>query len=410
MKTKTKSVIIPLIASMAVFFTSCNDVIFDTIREEVELSDAQLTGTVHSLVRVTDASTSKEYLFATTNPKVWYKDITEAAAYGTDDDLDADSITTSENGHWQEFNRPGDKYVLLASNNAGEIYSRSVVIESVTDDGENEPKTCYLRWYDTNNSENGWQDVTYEDGETVVSATLASYSTKFVIFGTNTPQNTNRYAFANIAGTVYKLEGGVATKIEESDSSGKYYFYPGVSTSGSTADSTTSIYSSAINVATFDGSTFYFSSCLAMTTNETAFDDATYIYYGDGKRIYYRASTDGYWSSSNVSSISTIEKLAVTKNKILVGTTAGLDAVAFASDSDQAPGTSTASLNANASSTLSSSYIVNQLLVVDPSKSDSATDIYAASTFTGSSSSTSATRKNASMWAFYVNRGKWNRE
>lgn len=61
MKTKTKSVIIPLIASMAVF-TSCNDVIFDTIREEVELSDAQLTGTVHSLVRVTDASTSKEYL------------------------------------------------------------------------------------------------------------------------------------------------------------------------------------------------------------------------------------------------------------------------------------------------------------------------------------------------------------
>ncbi len=405
MKTRTKSVIIPLIASMAVFFTSCNDVIFDTIREEVELSDAQLTGTVHSLVRVTDASTSKEYLFATTNPKVWYKDITEAAENGTDDDSDADGVTTSENGHWQAFERPGDKYVLLAANNAGEIYSRSVVIESVTDDGENEPKTCYLRWCDTNNSENGWQDVTYEDGS-VVSATLASYSTKFVIFGTNTPQNEHRYAFANIAGTIYKLEGGIATKIEESDSD-TYYFYPGT-TDGT--DSTTSIYSSAISVATFDGSKFYFSSSLAMTSNETASTDADYIYYADGKRIYYRTSSDSAWSNSYVSSISTVKQIAIAKNKILVGTTAGLDAVAFASDSDQAPGSSTASLNANASSTLSSSYIINQLLVADPSKSDSATDIYAASTFTGSSSSTSATRKNASMWAFYVNRGKWNRE
>ncbi len=403
MKTRTKSVIIPLIASMAVFFTSCNDVIFDTIREEVELSDAQLTGTVHSLIRVTDASTAKEYLFATTNPKLWCKDITEAAENGTDDDLDEDGVTTSENGHWQEFERPGDKYVLLAANHAGEIYSRSVVIESVTDDGENEPKNCYLRWYDINNSENGWQDVTYEDG-TAVNETLASYSTKFVIFGTNTPKNEHRYAFANIAGTIYRLEGGTATKIEES---GTYYFYPGT-TDGT--DSTTSIYSSAISVATFDGSTFYFSSSPAMTSNETASSDADYIYYADGKRIYYRTSSDSAWNNSYVSSISTVKQIAIAKNKILVGTTAGLDAVAFASDSDQAPGSSTTSLNANASSTLSSSYIINQLLVVDPSKSDSATDIYAASTFTGSSSSTSATRKNASMWAFYVNRGKWNRE
>ncbi len=410
MKIKTKSVIIPLIASLAVYFTSCNDVIFDTIREEVELSDAQLTGTVHSLIRVQDSSDTgnvKEYLFATTSPIVWYKDITEAAEYGTDDDLDADGVTTSENGHWQEFERPGDKYVVLAANNAGEIYSRSVVIESVTDDGENEPRSCYLRWYDTNNSENGWQDVYYEDGETVVSATLASYSTKFVVFGTNTPQNANRYAFANIAGTIYKLEGGIATKIEENDT---YYFYPGVSTSGSTADSTTSIYSTAINVATFDGSKFYFTSSKAITSNETSTSSATYVYYADGKRIYYRSSSDSYWQNSYVSSISSIEKLAITKNKILVGTSGGFDTVAFASDTDQTPGTSTSSINANASSTLTSSYIVNQLLVVDPSKSDSATDIYAASNFTGSSSNTSATRKNASMWAFYVNRGKWNRE
>ncbi len=403
MKIKTKSVIFPLIASMAVFFTSCNDVIFDTIREEVELSDAQLTGTVHSLIRVTDASDSKEYLFATTSPIVWRKDITEAAANGTDDDLDLDGVTTSENGHWQTFERPGDKYVLLASNCDGEIYSRSVVTESVIDDGENEPKENYLRWYDTKNPESGWQDVYYEDG-TVVNKTLPYYSTKFVLFGTNTPKNKYRHAFVNISGTIYKLEHGIATVISEDDSS--CYFYPGTSDG---TDSTTSIYSSAITVATFDGTKFYFSSSTAMTTNETAATDATYMYYADGKRIYYRTQDDTNWKSSYVSGISSVRSIGITNNKILVGTTAGLNAISFASDS-QAPGSSTTSLNANASSTLSSSYIIEKLLVVDPSKSDSATDIYAGSNFKGSPSNTSATRKNASMWAYYVNRGKWNRE
>ena len=53
------------------FFTACNDVIFDTIREEVKLADAQIQGSIHSLVRVKDFSDSKEYLLNILNNKIY---------------------------------------------------------------------------------------------------------------------------------------------------------------------------------------------------------------------------------------------------------------------------------------------------------------------------------------------------
>ena len=399
MKNGTKTIISILTTALLAGLTSCSDVIFDTIREEVKLSDAQLTGTVHSLIRVHDASDSKEYLFATTNSIVWRKDINDAVENGTDDDSDGDGVTTSENGHWENFTAPGYDFVLLASNSKGEIYSSATLVESVTDDGENEPITSYLKYYDTSDSSKGWQDVTYSDSGEAVSVTLASYSTKQVVFCTNTPKNEHRYAFANIAGTIYSLDNGVATKIGESDSN-----YSFVS------------YGSSVSAATFDGSTFYFSSNTAMTTNENYSTDATMMYYAVGKHIYYRSSTADItdeWKDTGSIGISSVKTIGITGNKILVGSEGGLDAVSFSAVAlvaDGTPTSSTTSVSANASSTLSSSYIVNQLLVVNPAKNDTATDIYAATNFTGTTSSSSATRKNASMWAYFVARGKWNRE
>ncbi len=392
MKNGTKTIISILTTALLAGLTSCSDVIFDTIREEVKLSDAQLTGTVHSLIRVQDASDSKEYLFATTNSIVWRKDINDAVESGTDEDSDGDGVTTSENGHWENFTAPGYDFVLLASNSKGEIYSSATLVESVTDDGENEPITSYLKYYDTSDSSKGWQAVTYSDSGDAVSVTLASYSTKQVVFCTNTPKNAHRYAFANIAGTIYSLDGGVATEIDEDDTTCNFVTY-----------------GSSVSAATFDGSTFYFSSNTAMTTNENYNTDATMMYYASGKYIYYRDADDTAWSSKYVSDISSVNAIGITGNKILVGTEGGLDAVKFADDG-YTPTSDDTSVSANASSTLSSSYIVNQLLVVNPAKNDTATDIYAATNFTGTTSSSSATRKNASMWAYFVARGKWNRE
>lgn len=387
MKKLSKSIISVFIFSAISVFTSCNGVVFDTIREEVKLSDAQIQGTVHSLIRVTDSSDSKEYLYLSANPVVWKKDIDEAVKNGGTDSTD---YTTSEHGHWSTTSRPGNNYVRLAANHNGEIYSLSTIVKEVTDDGEMEPISRELKYLDTSGKDAVWQTVTFDDKSITSEISLDSS-----IFCTNTPKYENRYAFVRIDGKIYKLEGGKATLIEESS---EYNF-----TSG---DNSTSIYSNARGVSTFNGSTFYFTETAAITSNESYNSDATMIYYADSTTVYYRADGDSEWTSVSCDS-SDIRSIAVTKDKLLLGTTSGLDNTAL---NEGKPTGSATTISANATSTLSSSYTVPILLTIDPTKSDTATDIYAASNFEGNPSSTSATRKNASLWSYYPARSKWNRE
>lgn len=387
MKKLSKSIISVFIFSAISVFTSCNGVVFDTIREEVKLSDAQIQGTVHSLIRVTDSFDSKEYLYLSANPVVWKKNVDEAVKNGGTDSTD---YTTSEHGHWSTTSRPGNNYVRLAANHNGEIYSLSSIVKEVTDDGEMEEISRELKYLDTSNKDAVWQTVTFDD-ESITSEISSASS----IFCTNTPKYKNRYAFVRIDEKIYKLEGGKATLIEESS---EYNF-----TSG---DNSTSIYSNARGVSTFDGSTFYFTETAAITSNESYNSDATMIYYASGTTVYYRAAGDSGWTSVSCDS-SNIRSIAVTKDKLLLGTTSGLDNTAL---NEGKPTGSATTISANATSTLSSSYTVPILLTIDPTKSDTATDIYAASNFEGNPSSTSATRKNASLWSYYPARSKWNRE
>lgn len=387
MKKLSKSIISVFIFSAISVFTSCNGVVFDTIREEVKLSDAQIQGTVHSLIRVTDSSDSKEYLYLSANPVVWKKDIDNAVKNGGTDSTD---YTTSEHGHWSTTSRPGNNYVRLAANHNGEIYSLSSIVKEVTDDGEMKEISRELKYLDTSDKDAVWQTVTFDD-ESITSEISSDSS----IFCTNTPKYKNRYAFVRIDGKIYKLEGGKATLIEESS---EYNF-----TSG---DNSTSIYSKAGGVSTFDGNTFYFTETAAITSNESYNSDATMIYYASGTTVYYRAAGDSGWTSVSCDS-SNIRSIAVTKDKLLLGTTSGLDNTAL---NEGKPTGSATTISANATSTLSSSYTVPILLTIDPTKSDTATDIYAASNFEGNPSSTSATRKNASLWSYYPARSKWNRE
>lgn len=387
MKKLSKSIISVFIFSAISVFTSCNGVVFDTIREEVKLSDAQIQGTVHSLIRVTYSSDSKEYLYLSANPVVWKKNVDEAVKNGGTDSTD---YTTSEHGHWSTTSRPGNNYVRLAANHNGEIYSLSSIVKEVTDDGEMKEISRELKYLDTSDKDAVWQTVTFDD-ESITSEISSDSS----IFCTNTPKNKNRYAFVRIDGKIYKLEGGKATLIEESS---EYNF-----TSG---DNSTSIYSKAGGVSTFNGNTFYFTETAAITSNESYNSDATMIYYASGTTVYYRAAGDSGWTSVSCDS-SNIRSIAVTKDKLLLGTTSGLDNTVL---NEGKPTGSATTISANATSTLSSSYTVPILLTIDPTKSDTATDIYAASNFEGNPSSTSATRKNASLWSYYPARSKWNRE
>lgn len=380
--------------------SSCSGVIFDTIREEVKLSDAQISGDVQALTRHAMAD-DREFLFAALG-KIWKKDIDTATTSGEGTDTNSTTYT----GNWVQSTKPANLITgITSSYNSvtakSELYVMTLDWKSVDDDGENKPKSWTI-YYSDDDGET-WKKATYakdgtevtEDG-TEVTESSTSYSQKFCVFGTNTPQKAHRAAFANLDGTIYRLTDGKATKIT---ADATYNFT-------SLTDTTSDIYKTAVSVVTFDGASFYFSSNSAMTSNESRTANATHIYAASGSTIYYRAQADSSWTSKKLLSDS-IYSMASTTRGLLCGTEDGLQMIETNESSEPEKAGSVA---ANASSTLSSYYEVRNVLAIDPSKSDTATDIYASTDFNGTSSSTSATFQNVGLWAYYPGRNKWNRE
>lgn len=370
--------------------SSCSGVIFDTIREEVKLSDAQISGDVQALTRHAMAG-DREFLFAALG-KIWKKDIATTSGEGTD------TSSTTYTGNWIQSTKPANLITGITSSYISaaksELYAMTLDWKSVDDDGENKPKSWTI-YYSDDDGET-WKKATYADTGAEVTESSTSYSQKFCVFGTNTPQKAHRAAFANLDGTIYRLTDGKATKIT---ADATYNFT-------SLTDTTSDIYKTAVSVVTFDGASFYFSSNSAMTSNESRTANATHIYAASGSTIYYRALADSSWTSKKLLSDS-IYSIASTTRGLLCGTEDGLQMIETntSSEPDKA-----GSVAANASSTLSSYYEVRNVLAIDPSKSDTATDIYASTDFNGTSSSTSATFQNVGLWAYYPGRNKWNRE
>ncbi|MBR1404054.1 MAG: hypothetical protein IJ558_07725 [Treponema sp.] len=96
--------------------------------------------------------------------------------------------------------------------------------------------------------------------------------------------------------------------------------------------------------------------------------------------------------------------LAVTNDYLLAGTDEGIVHTTWASEN--IPSAGTADFSTNADSTLSSYYVVNCLLAVDPSRDETAGTLYGAIDMSG----TSASLNNVGLWSYYAYKGKWNRE
>lgn len=395
-----------LILGISTFF-SCQEPIFYNVRTEVPLGDRQISGTVYSLVRHR-TSDSKEYLFAA-NGRIWKKDVTESFENGTSTPSDG-----HYEGHWDEISKPENSGSLsssdfianrvegLASNSSNELYALSIEYGR-NDDSENQ-QYYYTLSYSTDDGAS-WKTVQYySTGENVAGDISSSNSSIKTLFSTNTPKSENRKAFANLKGKIYLLEGGIAKLIYSSSTS-------------DTIDSTSFTYngltSSSKSVATFNGNTFYFSDGVAMNSNETKDENATYLYKSADSDVQY--STDGTtWTTVDVN-LSTLESIAYYEGGLLCGTTSGVQKVSAGADGK--PANSLGSLFSNTSTALSTYYEVSNILVIDPSTDETGTDFYASLNYSGSSSSTNATNTNRGLWSYYPGRddnfdgtGDWNRE
>lgn len=356
MKKSLKNLFTFIFSASLFSFLSCQDVIFDEIRNEVKLDDATVSGSILSMVRYKD-----DIYVATGIIKHQSKERTSS--------------------NWQDLEEiPEGKIYSLASDSSN-LYACSLTFED-DDDGYNVPAKRILSKYDGNS----WKTL----------LTVSYSSSYFFAFGTNAPQEANRHAFFRYGSNVYELSDSItenSTSIESWSALSTEYE---IANEGELAN---------VKSAACLGSKVILSPYRASTSNETESDEATYVYTASGDDIYY--STDGAtWTQIDTDSDDIIS-MGFSQDYMLLGTDEGIQHVKI---TDNIPGTSTQDFSNNAASALSSYYIVETLLVVDPSKSEYDTPIFASIEFDGSSSSTSATLKNVGLWGYYQGRGEWNRE
>ena len=372
-KTFFKNIKFPaFLLSLLPLFFSCHGVIFDTIRDEVKLADAVISGDIQDIIRYKDdiyVSTGKiSHRSVSLTKDINGKNEEECKKEG-----EVFVAAADQKSELKSFSSPsGYIYSLAADSN--NLYALSVIIEE-DDDGYNVPTKRILWCYTATEEgkEGSWKEIWSKSYD-------GSKDDKAFLFCTNTLNKSNRHAYFRYQKTIYELKG------EE------------LGDTGMTSD---------INSCTVLGSTVHFSSAYAMTSNETSKDESTYIYRSSGDTVYY--STNGNnWESVDLN-CDTILSLAITKDYLLAGTASGIVHTPLKADSNgknAIPSSGNADFDTNADSTLSSYYEVPALLTIDSSKSEKDATIFA----TCLTSSTSASLNNVGLWSYFATEGEWNRE
>lgn len=343
-------------------FASCDDVIFDTIRDEVKLSSAKVTGDIKRVVRY------KNNIFVC-NGNIYYKP------------------KDSKSSIWIKHTRPESSLYDIC---ADENYLYAVSLTFIKDeDGYNVASKRNLWCY---SEENGWKQVSLPD------STIGVYSPyfSFTLMCTNSPQESHRFAYMRYGSTVYKLNGTSTTTVNSAD----VKLTPGSQQKLSNVHSC--VYSEVNDTVVMTD--FY-----TMTSNEleTGSNPTPCIYTGSTSSLFY--STDGgdNWSTVLLSSGHLVTALACTSDYMLIGTNKGIEHVAM---EGVVPTNVSLDFITNAASALSSYYQINSLLTIDSSLSELTSTIYATMDFESNSSGSTTSMDSVGLWAYYPTTMEWNRE
>ena len=405
------------LALTALTFFSCRDVIFETIRGEVELDDAKVSGDINSIVRYTMGGT--EYLFAD-NGRLWRKSmaqttkkVTKTNSDGTKTEVDTYTNNPTDaapyGGKWYEFSKKGiadDAHVIHLAADETVLYALTGVLKKDSDTGYNvvTKKTLY---YHTSDETEEWQEVTFYNSEGERDTTVIAPNLAAQLYCTNSIQKAHRRAYLCLENsTIYKLEAGAAKQLKGTGSATGVLDYP------STNCVSCAWFETSFNTGAEDK--VYFSSYAAMITDETSTSEASVMCYGNGSDVYHIRKDSDPTQATNwkkTISLSTIYALAYTADHLVAGTKEGLLYAKLEYDEKlgyDVPKTKVTL--ANTSSTLSSYYRVQNVIAADPTFSATAGDLYATTIIYGSTTSTGANVKNVGLWSYYPGRNKWNRE
>lgn len=383
-------------------FTSCNDPIFPTIRDEVALKESQISGFINSIIRYKDDI----YL---QNGRIYSKPIT-SNAHGQWALDKSSQITPLEFDYYaQSFY---GEYIVKLASDANYIYALSYNFGPKENEGLNEVKDIFV-YYKTN-SDSDWkkssgslQTELTEIAKNYKDLEDKSYemtdSTKTVaMFCTNTPQEANRHAYIKIGTKLYKLDGAKLasdTALDEITSPAKIH----------TSESTDN---SKIVSAMYINGDVYFSEHIACGTDETATTNAKFGYYAIDKNLYYFEAANVLAKDKNSIELETNNKIismAISKDSILLGTDESGIKRAILTDGVPAK---TNEYVSNSSIILCEPYIIREIFSAYPDKTEAENTMYASMQFRWTETNSGAQYSNTGLWSYYntTDRNNWNRE
>ena len=394
---------------LSLTFVSCQEPIFEAIREDVAPEEATVSGNISSITRYTVGD--EEYLVLSADGGIRYK-----------------QKDKNSHGEWNSYSTPFSlhHYDFDTSSHSGEqlltvladsttLYLISVSYGHTSIEGTSYPDSIHLwaknitangkKW----SSDGEWTSISTKVNDINLfpisyNSTTEVYSTKFRVFQTNAPQKAHRAAFIrsydseNSAYKYFKLNG-TDTPLEITLDS--------ASIIDPEPSSDSKYVPAALSAVYFNGEIKFFTSPCA-ATNETYTDDATYYYYTDGDEdLYY---SDGSTSAKALATGDVISALATCKDSILIGhgktSTGALGGISRVLLTDGLPANKRASFETNAQFQITTAYQVLALVNATPEKNEIDSSLYASITFSGAAYNFD----NVGLWSYYPDRGNWNRE
>ena len=408
-----KNILFNLTASALMIFSltlvSCQEPIYEAIREDVAPEEATVSGNISSITRYTVGE--EEYLVLSADGGIRYK-----------------QKDKNSHGEWNTYSTPFSlhHYDFDTSSHSGEqlltvladsttLYLISASYGHTSIEGTTYPSSINLWAKNITANGNKWSS----DGEwTSVSTKVADfnifpinynsttelYSTDFRVFQTNAPKKAHRAAFiraydsTNKAYKYFKLNGTSAPAEITIDSASIIDPEPSTNTSYVPA---------ALSAVYFNGDYKFFTSPCA-ATNETYTDDASYYYYTDSDEdLYY---SDGSTGTKALATGDVISALATCKDSILIGhgktSTGALGGISRVLLTDGVPANKRTSFETNAQFQITTAYQVLALLNATPENNEIDSSLYASITFSGAAYNFD----NVGLWSYYPERGNWNRE
>lgn len=406
MKKNTKKISAILCTVLTVLcLSACHDPIFEIINNEVVPETYGLHGEINSIVRFNGyLYTATGYLYRKT--------------------LESSSTTGLYNKQWTKIPSPNSKMpVKFLASDSNYLYAYTV---SYTQDLDNVNRIGTVIIYYSSDPSDSTQWKQIDDSNFLSFNNLSQGSTKGVddsrdflipfstkIFDNQAVDCANRNAYIlcilrNSSGKyihkVYRLNGNSLEAVENNTFNNQEVI----------TDKSNENKNYTSNAVYYKGHD-YFSKYAALTADEN------YIYYTENKNKVFVA--DG-WDAANGFTLtgtadgkaktvsidcSNIISLGITSDYLLLGTEGGIQHVAL--NSEKMPANKVSDFQTNAKNILHSPYIITLLFVLDSTKNETATDIYAANEYLGVfSSSTTALFEDFGLWAYYPGRGNWNKD